>query len=127
MKRVSKKMIDFLLAEFQKEMFSKYTSKLIFVDATHGTTAYDFQLITVLVTDNFEEGVPVAWMIRNKESTDTLRVFFKSLRERCGDLTTEFSMSDDADAYYNAWCRLFQDLTGSCFAAGTWTEGGAES
>ena len=85
---------DFLLAiqtEFQKEMFNKYASKLICVDATHGTTAYDFQLITVLVIDDFNEGIPVAWMISNKESTDPLRVFFQSLRERCGDVITSSS------------------------------------
>ena len=52
---------DFLLAlqtQFQKEMFEKYAQKLICVDATHGTTAYDFQLVTVLVTDDYNEGIP---------------------------------------------------------------------
>ena len=39
-------------------MFTKYASKLICVDATHGTTAYDFQLITVLVIDDYDEGIP---------------------------------------------------------------------
>ena len=100
----------FLLAmqtEFQKKMFSKYASKLICVDATHGTTACDFQLITVLVIDDYDEGIPVAWLISNKESTDVLRVFFKSLRDRCGDVKTEFFMSDDAEAYHNAWSSVF--------------------
>ena len=93
--------------EFQKEMFNKDGSKLICVDATHGSTAYDFQLITVLVIDDFNEGIPVAWIISNKESTDSLRVFFQSLRERCRDVITQFFMSDDADAYHNAWCSAF--------------------
>ena len=65
------------------------------------------QLITVLVMDDFNEGIPVAWMITNNESTDSLRVFFQSLRERCGNLITQFSMSDDADACHNAWCSAF--------------------
>jgi len=42
--------------------------------ANQGTTAYDFQLITVLVTDDYDEGIPVAWLISNKE-TAVLRVF----------------------------------------------------
>ena len=101
---------DFLLAfqtEFQREMFTKYASKLICVDATHGTTAYDFQLMTVLVIDDYDEGIPVAWLISNKESADVLRVFFKSLRDTCGDVQTEYFMSDDADAYHNAWSSIF--------------------
>jgi hypothetical protein len=30
------------------------------MDPTHGTNAYDFNLITVLVMDGFGEGIPVA-------------------------------------------------------------------
>lgn len=33
------------------------------------------QLITVLVMDDFNEGIPVAWMISNNESNGSLRVF----------------------------------------------------
>lgn len=94
---------DFLLGfqtQFQKEMFEEHANKLICVDATHGTTAYDFQLVTVLVVDDYNEGIPVAWLISNKETTDALKVFFSSLRERCGDIRTEIFMSDDAEAYY---------------------------
>ena len=67
-----------------RRKFSKYASKLICINTTHGTTAYDFQLMTVLVINDFEEGIPVAWMVSNKESTDSLRVYFQSLIERYG-------------------------------------------
>ena len=70
-------------------------------------TAYDFQLVTVLVTDDYNEGIPVAWLISNKEATDALKIFFSSLRERCGEVQTETFMSDDTDAYYNTWVSTF--------------------
>ena len=38
----------------------RYGSKVILMDATHGTTQYDFHLISILVTDDFEEGLHVA-------------------------------------------------------------------
>ena len=101
---------DFLLGlqtEFQKEMFVKYAQKLVCVDATHGTTAYDFQLITVLVIDDYDEGIPVAWLISNRETADVLRVFFTSIRNKCGDVRTEIFMSDDAEAYHNASVSAF--------------------
>ena len=101
---------DFLLGiqtEFQRDMLVKYATKLVCVDATHGTNAYDFQLIKVLVIDDYDEGIPVAWLISNKESDDILRVFFASIRERCGDVKTEIFMSDDAEAYHNAWASDF--------------------
>ena len=101
---------DFLLGlqtEFRKEMFVKYAHKLVCVNATHGTTAYDFQLITVLVIDDYDEGIPVAWLISNRETADVLRVFFSSIRNKCGDVRTEIFMSDDAKAYHNAWISAF--------------------
>ena len=101
---------DFLFGfqtQFQKEMFETHGNKLICVDATHGTSAYDFQLVTVLVLDDHNEGIPVQWLISNKETTNVLKIFFSSLRERCGDMPTEIFMTDDAEAYYNAWISAF--------------------
>jgi len=95
---------DFLLGiqtQFQ-QMFVKYAQKLVCVDATHGTNSYDFQLVTVLVIDNYDEGIPVACLISNKESADILRI-----RERCGDPKAEIFASDDAEAYHNAWVSSF--------------------
>ena len=37
------------------------------MDSTHGTNAYDFNLMTVLVVDGFGEGIPVAWAVANRE------------------------------------------------------------
>ena len=62
---------DFLLGlqtQFQKEMFQTDANKLICINATHGTTSYDFQLFAVLGIDNYNEvneGIPVAWFISN--------------------------------------------------------------
>ena len=70
---------DFLLGiqmEFQKEMLVKYAHKLVCADATHGTNTYDFQLITVLVVDDYNEGIPMAWLISNRECAEVIEVFF---------------------------------------------------
>ena len=34
-------------------------NQVICIDATHGTNAYDFSLLTVLVVDEYGEGYPV--------------------------------------------------------------------
>lgn len=50
---------SFVLAmqtEFQKDCYQRYASKVLCVDATHGTNAYGFKLITVMVTDEFGQG-----------------------------------------------------------------------
>lgn len=101
---------DFILGtqtEFKHDMFVQYANKLVCVDATHSTNAYDFQLITILVIDDYDEGILVAWLISNKESRDVLNVFFSSTREKCGDVKTQMFMTDDAETYHNAWIFAF--------------------
>ena len=97
---------DFLLCiqtQFQLEMLKAHGSSVICVDSTHGTNMYDFLLITVLVSDEFGEGLPIAWTISNKEDTETLTVFMKKLRVASGELRPDFFMSDDANQYWNSW------------------------
>ena len=50
---------SFLLAiqtEFQKHCYQQHATKILCVDATHGTNAYGFKLITVMVADEFGQG-----------------------------------------------------------------------
>lgn len=71
--------VDFLLCiqtPFKRSTMQKYAKKIICIDSTHCTTQYDFLLTTVLVLDDFEEAVPVAWAISNREDAEILYVFF---------------------------------------------------
>ena len=43
--------------QFQQQMFQKYGHKILCIDATHGTNAYRFQLITCIVPDEFGRGM----------------------------------------------------------------------
>ena len=50
---------SFVLAiqtEFQMKMYREYSSKILCIDATHGTNAYRFKLITCIVVDQFNQG-----------------------------------------------------------------------
>jgi len=101
---------DFMLAiqtEFQKDAMLRYGTKGILVDATHGTTQYDFLLITALVVDDHGEGLPVAWAISNKEDLNAITQFFRSIHNRIGNLDAACFMSDCAEQYFNAWSAVF--------------------
>ncbi len=76
---------DFILAiqtEFQKDAMVQYGRKAILMDTT---TQYDFLLISLLVIDDHEEGIPAAWAITNREDTTMLVQFLKVVRNRVGD------------------------------------------
>ena len=49
----------FLLAiqtDFQRQLYEQYAHKVICIDATHGTNAYRFKLITVMIADDHGQG-----------------------------------------------------------------------
>ena len=80
---------DFLLGiqiKFQCDVMKKYCKDVICMDATHGTNAYDFLLITVLVVDDFGEGIPVAWAIINSEDTAHLVAFLTALKGKVREI-----------------------------------------
>ena len=45
----------------------KFGEKIVCMDSTHGTTMYDFLLITVMVLDEYDDGVPIAWALGNRD------------------------------------------------------------
>jgi len=92
---------------FQRDMLIKLGTAAVCMDSTHGTNVYDFNLTTLLVLDEFGEGIPVAWMVCNREDAVALKPFLKKVKEKCGDVCTNFFMSDDANNFYNAWKDTF--------------------
>ena len=101
---------DFIIGlqtPFQRDMLTKFGSTAVCMDSTHGTNVYDFFLITILVLDEFGEGIPVCWFISNREDSAAIRQGLLKLKDRCGDIHTNTFMSDDAENFYNAWQGVF--------------------
>ena len=102
---------DFILAfqtPFQAHILcSCGHDKIVCIDSTHGTNAYDFSLTTIVVVDEFGEGYPVAWCLSNKTDTTVLTCFLKSILEKTGTIVPKWLMTDDAEQFYNAWINAF--------------------
>ena len=74
---------DFLLVfltEFQRDMLAKHGHKGICMDATYNVNAYDFHLITLIVLDDYQEVIPVAWAISNREDKVVLKYILESIK-----------------------------------------------
>ena len=101
---------DFLLVlqtEFQREMFVKYGKNGVCMDATYNVYDYNFHLITVIVLDDYQEGIPVAWGISNREDKIVIKYILEAIKSSCGNLSSKWFMSDMAPQYYNAWREVF--------------------
>ena len=103
---------DFIIvlqSTLQAEMLKHLASqKVVCIDDTHGTNAYNFYLSSLMVIDEFGEGFVVAWSICNKNDTVVLQRFFEAIKGNVGEIDPLWFMSDDADQFYNAWIRTFQ-------------------
>lgn len=93
--------------EYQRDAMQHYGNKIICMDSTHGTNIYDFLLISILVVDDFGEGLPVAWALSNHEDTTVLLHFLEALKTKVNEVHPTTFMSDDAQQYYTAWCTVF--------------------
>ena len=92
----------------QADMFLNCANQsAVCVDATHGTNAYDFQLISIVVVDELGEGFPVGWCFLNKEDQATLGNFFTTIKANSGLVDPKWFKRDDAQQYYSAWVKCF--------------------
>lgn len=103
---------DFILAlqtPLQADLLTKFgCNRVICVDSTHGTNGYDFTLITIMVIDEYGEGVPVAWCIANREDHPLLVHFYHAVHQKVGHINPKWFMSDLAEQFYSAWVSVFR-------------------
>ncbi|XP_068087050.1 uncharacterized protein [Anabrus simplex] len=97
-----------IMTSAQESLLKQFGNKKICIDSTHGTNQYDFQLTSLLVVDEYGEGIPVAFLLSNRVDTNTLTHFFNVLKSKVGSITCEVFMSDDAPEFYNAWTNVME-------------------
>ena len=88
-------------------MLQQYGSHgVIGMDSTHGTNMYDFQLTSIMVTDDHGEGFPVAFCISNRIDCTAMAVFLSAVRDVVGYVIPDVILiTDDAESYSNAWTQ----------------------
>lgn len=97
-----------LMTAFQKNILSRFGADRICVDSTHGISGYQFELVTILTIDEFEEGIPVAFCIMSTVDTKMLTHFFNCVKAALSrNLNPRIFMSDDAVMFQNAWVNVF--------------------
>jgi hypothetical protein len=63
------------------EAFATGDDRMVFLDATGGTNRYGYQLYSLVVVDDFREGVPVAFMLTSSQDAHEVEVFMKVCSE----------------------------------------------
>ncbi|KAB0805351.1 hypothetical protein PPYR_02321 [Photinus pyralis] len=106
-----------LMNKFQMEAIGRFANKFICIDSTHGTNPYDFELTTLMVSDDFGEGMPVAYMIANRTDTRVCEIFFINIKAAVGHVATNTFMSDITNIYYNAWVSVMGTVSNRLYCS----------
>jgi len=69
----------------------------------HGLNAYDFELVTLLVVDDFGSGFPCCFMFTNLKDTKIYTVMFSIIKDKVGIISPDTFMSDIIETFYSAW------------------------
>lgn len=106
---------DFMIVistPYQREELAHFLDHKAFIDSTHGTNEYDFQLTALGSVDSAGVGVPVAFCISNRVTENFMKQFFRILKDnlRKDSSSSKVFMSDMANEFYNAW----KDVFGEC-------------
>ncbi|KAK3924055.1 Krueppel-like protein 1 [Frankliniella fusca] len=86
----------------QMEMMKKHSKVILAIDETHGTNHYGFQLLNLVVKDEFNLGYPVGHCISSCSDEPTLQYFFKAIKERCPDMSINCCITDGDPALINS-------------------------
>ena len=63
-------------------------------------------MTTLLVVDEYDEGFPVVFFLTSSVDAATLCVCFGAIKDFVGVIQAQYFMTDDAPAFYNAWCLV---------------------
>lgn len=72
-----------------RSTFQKFDHEGVCCDSTHGTNAYEFKLMTVLVIDQFGQSFPVGWCLSNHKDFTSMCTFFKEVTKNCGSVQSQ--------------------------------------
>ena len=84
----------------------KFGGKGLCCDTTHRATGYDFKLNYLLVLDEFEKGVPVAFCLSKRDNFTFMELFFSKIRDNAGTIHPCSSMSGTVSQIYEAFMKL---------------------
>lgn len=99
-----------IMTSFQSKQLIKFGYDKICIDGTHGTNAYDIQLYTLMIIDEFQAGCPVAFCFSNRSDETIFRLFFNKIKFKVGGIKTKVFMTDDFPGFYNAWAAVMGEV-----------------
>lgn len=107
-----------LMNDWQEQQLRQYGHRVIAFDCTHVANKYNIFLYTMLVLDVDREGVPVSFVLTNRNDRAVINVFLSCIRDHVGALSPTTLMSDMQNSYFESWTEIM--LTVPTYLYCTW-------
>ncbi|XP_072399284.1 uncharacterized protein [Diabrotica undecimpunctata] len=101
----------------QQKMLLQFSNNIVAIDSTHCLNAYDFELTTLVVVDEWGEGFPGACLLTNRKDTLIFELFFQTIKNKIGVLTPNVFMTDITHIFYNAWRSIMGEVNMQLYCA----------
>ncbi|KAK6022147.1 hypothetical protein OSTOST_12169, partial [Ostertagia ostertagi] len=72
---------NLVITPIQKEWLLKYASRAICVDDTFNLTCYSLRLATIVVVDEYDKGLPAAYLLSNRMTEAETEMLFEEVRK----------------------------------------------
>lgn len=98
-----------LMNPLQRRMCQKFSSDNVCIDTSYSSTKgqrSNYELTTVLVIDDYDEGFPVAYMLSLSVNSENLITLFNSLKNFVGPLHPSSFICDEMDLFHGAWADV---------------------
>lgn len=98
-----------LATDFQLTMLKKFGDKgTICLDSTHGTAGYGYSLTSIVVIDDFGNGMATAFCLSSNTSRVEWKDFLEAILKAMDDIkiTARVLMTDNDASFYNAWVEV---------------------
>ncbi|GMR47818.1 hypothetical protein PMAYCL1PPCAC_30346, partial [Pristionchus mayeri] len=87
----------------------KYSHRGVSIDDTFKTSRHSIKLLTVIVVDDFDRGLPAAHLLSYHMTEFDVEYLFKEIKKVHSLFDPAFFMSDAAPALYNGFRRALPD------------------
>ncbi|KAK6017666.1 hypothetical protein OSTOST_16808 [Ostertagia ostertagi] len=98
-----------VITPVQVSWLREYSRRGISLDDTFNLTRYSLRLATVIVADEWDMGLPAAYLLSHRMTEDEVFELFAAIKEKIPDFDPKFFMTDDTNSFFNGFKRAFPD------------------
>ncbi|XP_065214584.1 uncharacterized protein LOC135841519 isoform X2 [Planococcus citri] len=98
-----------IMNDVQIEILKKFGPEKICIDCVNNPKKSNFQIIAILVIDEFGEEFPCCFCICDLINETTLSILFGVIKSYTGPISTKIFMSEDEQCYHDAWEKIMTE------------------